>query len=195
MANGGLALLSNDKAVFGVVVGVPVLVGVLAVIWLRPRQRAPLWGLLTIVLIGLAAAGAWAAFHGKATEASASVPGVGAGSSSGPAPSFSPTTCSPARTALHITARRIAFDTTCLAASSGQAFIISFSNMDAGTGHSVHILTKDPATDPSARTLFQGQIVIGPTTVRYHVGALPAGTYYFHCDVHPTVMQGSFVVK
>ena len=181
MATGGLALLSNDKAVFGVVVGVPVLVGVLAVIWLRPRQRAPLWGLLTIVLIGLAAAGAWAAFHGKATEASASVPGVGAGSSSGPAPSFSPTACSPAGT--------------CLAAPSGQAFIISFSNMDAGTGHSVHILTKDPATDPSARTLFQGQIVIGPTTVRYHVGALPAGTYYFHCDVHPTVMQGSFVVK
>src|SRR5438552_9008884 len=90
MATGGLALLSNDKAVFGVVVGVPVLVGVLAVIWLRPRQRAPLWGLLTIVLIGLAAVGAWAAFHGKATEASASVPGVGAGSSSGPAPSFRP---------------------------------------------------------------------------------------------------------
>ena len=41
----------------------------------------------------------------------------------------------------------------------------------------------------------QGQIVIGPTTVTYHVVALVAGTYYFHCDVHPTAMQGTFVVK
>jgi len=50
-------------------------------------------------------------------------------------------------------------------------------------------------SDPAARSLFQGQIVIGRTTVTYHVGALVAGTYYFHCDVHPTAMQGTFVVK
>ena len=55
--------------------------------------------------------------------------------------------------------------------------------------------TADPVSDPAARSLFQGQIVIGPTTLTYHVGALAAGTYYFHCDVHPTAMQGTFVVK
>src|SRR5712692_4888977 len=98
-----VGLLSNDKAVFGLVVGLPVTVAILAVIWLRPRQRTPLWGLATIVLIALAATGAWAAFHGKATEASATAPP--AGPTSAPSSSVTPSTCSPAGTALHITAK------------------------------------------------------------------------------------------
>ena len=35
----------------------------------------------------------------------------------------------------------------------------------------------------------------GPATTTYSVPALKSGTYYFQCDVHPTTMNGTFVVK
>ena len=46
-----------------------------------------------------------------------------------------------------------------------------------------------------AASFFTGQIVTGPTTVTYHVDALAAGTFFFHCDIHPTLMFGTFVVR
>jgi plastocyanin len=50
-------------------------------------------------------------------------------------------------------------------------------------------------TDESATTsLFTGELVTGPKTITYKVPALPAGNYYFRCDVHPQ-MFGTFVVK
>jgi plastocyanin len=36
--------------------------------------------------------------------------------------------------------------------------------------------------------------VTGPATASYHVPALKPGTYYFHCDVHPTTMHGNIDV-
>src|SRR5207247_3937142 len=42
--------------------------------------------------------------------------------------------------------------------------------------------------------LFRGEIVTGPTAVDYRIPPLEPGTYYFHCDVHPT-MSGTVVVK
>jgi len=47
----------------------------------------------------------------------------------------------------------------------------------------------------AAKSLFTGALVTGPKTVTYQVPALSAGTYYFRCDVHPTQMFGTFVVK
>jgi plastocyanin len=38
--------------------------------------------------------------------------------------------------------------------------------------------------------LFRGDLIAGPATVTYHVGPLPAGRYFFHCDVHPQ-MKGA----
>ena len=42
--------------------------------------------------------------------------------------------------------------------------------------------------------LFKGDLLSGPATTTYKVDALPAGTYFFRCDVHPQ-MNGTFVVK
>ena len=176
-----VGILSNDKAVFGLVVGVPVAVAVLAIIWLRPRARAPLWGMVTILVIALIGLDAWTALHGRSGEASAAGAPVAS--------------CSPSGAALHISAKGIRFDRNCLAAPANTAFTIAFSNQDPGTGHSIHILTANPAGDPSAKSLFQGQVVTGPTEVTYEVGSLPPGAYYFHCDVHPTQMNGAFDVK
>lgn len=99
--------------------------------------------------------------------------------------------CTPSGTALSVTAHDIHYSTSCLAAPAGQPFTITFRNQDSGVPHNVAIY----ATSSATKVLFRGQIVTGTGTVTYHVPALPAGTYYFRCDVHPTAMHGAFVVK
>ncbi len=99
--------------------------------------------------------------------------------------------CSPSGTALKIAAKNVAFDTDCLAAPAGKAFTITFTNQDAGVPHNVAIYTDSSA----ATALFQGKLISGPDTITYQVSALDAGMYFFRCDVHPTQMTGTFVVK
>ncbi|MFN2544735.1 MAG: hypothetical protein ABR600_09250 [Actinomycetota bacterium] len=72
---------------------------------------------------------------------------------------------------------------------------ICFENDDSGVAHNVGIFSADPLQDPSAKTIFTGDLVTGSTTVDYDVGAVPAGSYFFHCDVHPTTMTGTLTVK
>jgi plastocyanin len=94
--------------------------------------------------------------------------------------------------ALDVIAVNIAFDPTCLVAPAGQPFTINFDNQDdaAATGpHNVAIATDSGYAD----FVFTGDLINGPQKVEYKVDALDAGTYYFHCDVHPT-MTGQFVV-
>jgi plastocyanin len=91
-------------------------------------------------------------------------------------------------------AQNIAFDATCLAAPAGQAFTIEFDNQDPSVPHNIDLLAADPSQDPSAPSLFAGDLVTGVATATYDVPALDAGTYFFRCDVHPTQMVGTFVV-
>lgn len=99
--------------------------------------------------------------------------------------------CSPSGTALSISARDLKFDKGCLAAPADQAFTINFSNKEAGVPHNVTIEVAHTSTD----ALFTGDTVTGPTKTTYRVGALRAGTYHFHCTIHPELMQGAFVVQ
>src|SRR5438105_15483027 len=101
-----MGLLTNDKVVFALVAGVPATVLVLAVIWARPRSHAPLWGLASVVMIGLVGVGAWAAFHARPTEASAGAAGSPAANGL------------PARPALQLNARGIAVSLSRLATSA-----------------------------------------------------------------------------
>jgi cytochrome c oxidase subunit 2 len=113
---------------------------------------------------------------------------TGGSASSGQPPAAA---CSPAGTSLTVTAHNIHFSKSCLAAPAGQAFTVTFTNDDSGVPHNIAIYTDSSAS----KSLFKGQIVTGTKTVVYHVPALSAGTYYFRCDVHPTTMHGTFVVK
>lgn len=100
------------------------------------------------------------------------------------------TTCSPQGTSLSITAMNTKFDKDCLAVAAGQPFTIRFYNQDS-IGHSVAILPSHTSTQP----FFRGDIVTGPKAVTYSVPALAApGTYHFHCEVHPSLMMGTFIV-
>jgi plastocyanin len=92
-------------------------------------------------------------------------------------------------TALHVTAKGIAFDTQTLRAPDGKAFTIVFDNQDSEV-HNVAVYANESAT----KVLFRGGLFNGPKTMTYHVKALPAGTYFFRCDAHPQKMTGTFEV-
>jgi len=87
-------------------------------------------------------------------------------------------------------AKGLAFLVSCLVAPADTAFTINFDNQDPGTPHNIAIYQDSSAAPPA---LFTGDIVNGPIKTQYKVPALPAGTYYFKCDVHPT-MNGAFAV-
>ncbi len=100
------------------------------------------------------------------------------------------TNCSPSGPHLSVTAKNFQFDTTCLAVPAHGPFTITFHNDDGSTSHNVSIYSDSSAGKP----LYQGKIVVGTATVTYAVKELPAGRYFFRCDVHPQ-MNGTFNVK
>jgi len=100
------------------------------------------------------------------------------------------TTCEPAGTSLSIVAEGTKWNADCLAAPAGQAFTIVMDNKDT-VAHNVAILKSHSATDVQ----FRGELLQGPKQTTYEIPALSAGTYVFHCEVHPTQMRGTFVVS
>src|SRR6266540_4891167 len=88
-----------------------------------------------------------------------------------------------------VTAQGLRFDTDRIELPAAPS-TIHFENDDPGIQHNIAIFT-----DSSLGTnLFRGKIVTGPAAVDYRIPPLELGTYYFHCDVHPT-MSGTVVVK
>jgi plastocyanin len=119
-------------------------------------------------------------------------------STSSTKPSISGNTpCAPSGTALKVSAQNSMFNVSCLAAPAGRAFTINFSNQEpqGGPPHNVSIYTADPAVDNNAKSLYQGTLIDAGQSTVYSVPAIPAGTYYFNCVIHPTQMHGTFVVK
>jgi plastocyanin len=119
----------------------------------------------------------------------------GGGGSGTPTPSSSPQggggSCSPNGTTVQLSAQNTHYSTDCIAAPANTAFTIAFDNKDSGVPHNVQIFSDAAMT----QSVFKGDIVTGPKQVNYSVGSLAAGTYHFHCDVHPSQMVGELVVK
>jgi len=110
-------------------------------------------------------------------------------------PSFgasAPANCTGKTVQLDIVAQNTAFDPTCLIAAAGSPFTINFDNKDSVTAtgpHNIAIFDK-----AGGKNLFTGNPDNGPATAKYSVPTLAAGSYYFHCDFHPTVMFGTLAV-
>ncbi len=92
--------------------------------------------------------------------------------------------------AIAITAVNSTFDKTAITAPGSKPFTIVFDNEDPGVPHNVAIYTDSSATTPK----FVGDTFDGKATETYHVPALPPGTYFFRCDVHPAQMNGTLTV-
>ena len=101
-------------------------------------------------------------------------------------------TAADASVTIDLTAQNIAFDKKTITVSAGAAVVIHFNNADSGIPQNFALYTDSHADNP----IFVGETVLGPKTVDYKFTA-PAkpGPYFFRCDVHPTVMTGSFVVN
>lgn len=105
--------------------------------------------------------------------------------------------CSPTGSTITITAlpnARLAWDKDCLAVNAGQDFTVTFDNQDKDVPHSFAIL----ASHESNQVFFTTGQTVGPTKMDFTVLAnkLPGpGTYHFHCEVHPTQMMGTFIIK
>ena len=93
---------------------------------------------------------------------------------------------SPPGDTVTVVARDLKFTTPAVSAKAGSPFTIAFDNQD-GAPHNIAI------SDASGAKVFKGDIVAGKQ-VDYQVGALPAGTYGFICEVHPD-MKGTLTVE
>lgn len=83
---------------------------------------------------------------------------------------------------VNIAADNLQFDTEELLVPAGVAFTLRFDNQE-DQPHNVAILESQGSTT----VLFRGQIFNGPQVVDENVEPIPAGEYYFLCDVHPTM--------
>ena len=59
----------------------------------------------------------------------------------------------------------------------------TFDNQDAGVLHNFDIYTDAGYT----KSLFKSPDVTGPDSITFDVPPLPAATYPFRCDYHPTM--------
>jgi plastocyanin len=88
-----------------------------------------------------------------------------------------------------VVAANLAFDTDTIDLPADVETTITLDNQDAGTQHNIGIYADDSLDEE----LFKGELATGPVSVNYAIPPLPAGEYYFQCDVHPS-MSGTVVV-
>ena len=112
-------------------------------------------------------------------------------SSTSAQPSGGLTTSGPPVT-VNLIAKDLAFDSKTIVVPPGATVTINFTNKDPGIMHNFALYN-----DSTAKTsIFVGKFVTGPGTAVYTFTApTRVGDYFFRCDVHPTQMEGTFVVE
>jgi plastocyanin len=84
------------------------------------------------------------------------------------------------------------FDTPKLTAAADKPFTLVFDNQDSSAPHNVIL------TNPDGSNVQMGgdtNFFVGPAKREYQIGALKAGSYPFHCQVHPVAMTGTLTTQ
>jgi hypothetical protein len=90
-----------------------------------------------------------------------------------------------------LVAHNIAYNTSLITVPACANVTVHFDNQDPGTPHNFAVYTNSQATS----AIFQGAIITGPKTTTYTFTApCTPGDYWFRCDVHPSIMTGTFKV-
>ena len=92
----------------------------------------------------------------------------------------------------------MAFNVTTITVPAGSRVTVNFHNREPGGSSQVTGIAHNFAVyDSSAatKTIFSGDIITGGSDAAYTFTApsMP-GTYFFRCDVHPSLMNGKFIV-
>ena len=132
---------------------------------------------MTLCLAWLAATIALAACESGGSTPKATAPAGGAPSRSSGA-------------GLTIVAKNALFERTELTARAG-TLNVTVVNEDAGDVHNVHFFRGDSADAASAGMTL---VANGPSTETVTL-TLTAGSYFFHCDVHPALMHGTLTAR
>ncbi|MFA7563250.1 MAG: cupredoxin domain-containing protein [Methanoculleus sp.] len=94
-------------------------------------------------------------------------------------------------TVVNLTAENIAFDTDTITVPAGAEVTVNFENKDDGVPHNFAVYDDNLRSE----SFFVGDIITGPDETEYTFTApSEPGTYYFQCDVHPS-MNGDFIVE
>ena len=113
------------------------------------------------------------------------------------APTIIGPTATPAVDAQEVTivAESIAFDTdTITVEADGRPVIVIMDNQDDAVPHNFAVYTDDTASEQLTSTSI-GEICTGVCDNDVQFELPGPGTYYFRCDVHPTIMTGEFIVE
>ncbi len=92
---------------------------------------------------------------------------------------------------INLSAQNVAFDKSQITVSPGALVTIVFTNNDSGIPHNFALYE----TQAASKSIYVGEIITGVRTIEYtFMAPTDPGTYFFRCDVHPTIMKGDFIV-
>jgi cytochrome c oxidase subunit 2 len=100
-------------------------------------------------------------------------------------------TCPVTGSSVSVTAQNIAWNTDCMAVKANTPVTLTVVNLDSGIDHDFAIYNSPQRTK---RLVPATGAFSGVATNTYQLGSLPAGKYYFQCDIHGPAMSGTFIV-
>ncbi len=94
-----------------------------------------------------------------------------------------------------IIGENILFDIEEIEAEADRQVVITFDNRDAAVPHNWAVYESEEAATSGGAPIAGSPIENGPLTQTIAFDAPEPGTYFFRCDVHPTTMTGTLVVR
>ena len=91
---------------------------------------------------------------------------------------------------INLVAQAMAFNMKTITVPAGASVTINFDNKDS-VPHNFALYTDSSAS----QSIYIGKVISGTTTVYTFTAPAIKGTYFFRCDVHPSIMTGSFIVQ